>query len=388
MRGRHDDPLALGPGGLQAENRELRERVAQLEHLATYADAIIDTGRAPLAVLDGGLHIRTANQAFCRYFDTAPDEVLGQHVQAIAGNRLQSDEFLRFLQNIWNAVPKSSLRDFELAIASREGGHRRLLINARRLGVGDQELILLSFEDVSSRSSDQGASERAEAQRNDQRHRDTFSHTVSHDLRTPLRAISGYSALVLRRNAAILDDESKRLLDQIGVTTVRMADIIDGLLSLSQLMAEPVVRQDVDVTRLAWDLAGELQSRGDRQVRFVIEEGLVASADPTLLGILLSNLFENAWKYSAPRPEAVIEFGIEQRHGMQHFFVRDNGVGFDMADLSRLFLPFQRLEHDQKFAGTGIGLATVRRIAERHGGHVEAVGVKGQGATFYFCLGS
>jgi signal transduction histidine kinase len=387
MEVRQDAAIARVPDGLRKENQELRERVARLEHLAGYADAVIDTGRAPLAVLDEKLHIRTANQAFCRYFDAAPDEVLGQHLQVIAGKRLQSDEFLGFLQNIWNAVPKSSIRDFDLTIPDREGGTRRLLLNARRLGFAGEELVLLSFEDISYRSADKVAADLAESQRVDQRQRESFGHTISHDLRGPLRAISGYSSIVLRRNSAILDDESKRLLEHIGETTVRMNDIIEGLLGLSQLMAEPVRRQEIDVTQLAWDIAGELQSRGERQVRFVIQDDLVASADATLLGILLSNLFENAWKYSAPRKDAVIEFGLEQRHGMPHFFVRDNGVGFEMADVGRLFLPFQRLEHDEKFAGTGIGLATVRRISERHGGHVEAVGSKDRGATFYFTLG-
>ena len=217
---------------------------------------------------------------------------------------------------------------------------------------------------------------------------DAFSYTVSHDLRTPLSIIDGFSQALLENYAATLDARGRDYLQRICGATQRMADLIDALLGLSHVTRAELVWEVVDVSALARAIATDLQ-RGEptRQAEFVIADGVVAHGDARLLGVVLENLFSNAWKFTARQPWARIEFGsLPQREGSLVFFVRDNGVGFDMAYADKLFRAFQRLHGRTEYPGTGVGLATVQRIIHRHGGRIWAEGAVGQGATFYFTL--
>jgi signal transduction histidine kinase len=217
---------------------------------------------------------------------------------------------------------------------------------------------------------------------------DAFSYTVSHDLRTPLSSIEGFSQALLEDYVAILDARGQDYLQRICGATQRMADLIDALLGLSHVTRAELVREAVDVSALARALATDLQRREPtRQVEFVIADGLVAHGDARWLGVVLENLFSNAWKFTAKQPRARIEFGsLPQHAGSRVFFVCDNGVGFDMAYADKLFSAFQRLHGRTEYPGTGVGLATVQRIIQRHGGRIWAEGAVGQGATFYFTL--
>ena len=217
---------------------------------------------------------------------------------------------------------------------------------------------------------------------------EAFAHSVSHDLRAPLRAIDGFSQALLEDYTERLDAEGKDLLQRIRGATQRMADLIDALLELSRVARAELQRETVDFSALATRIAAELQQmQPDRQVEFVIAEGLMASGDARLLRVVLENLLGNAWKFSAKQPQARIEIGsVVQPAGALAFFVRDNGAGFDMAYADKLFGAFQRLHRMNEFQGTGIGLATVRRIIHRHGGQIWAEGAVDQGATFYFTL--
>jgi light-regulated signal transduction histidine kinase (bacteriophytochrome) len=168
-----------------------------------------------------------------------------------------------------------------------------------------------------------------------------------------------------------------------------MAQLIDDMLSLSRVTRSEMKRKTVDLSALAQTAVAELKERQpERQVKFIITEGLTANGDAQLLGIVLENLLGNAWKFTSKRTHPKIEFGITQHKGKAAYFVRDNGVGFDMAYVGKLFGAFQRLHSSTEFPGTGIGLATVQRIIHRHGGRVWAEGTWGQGATFYFTLNS
>ena len=216
---------------------------------------------------------------------------------------------------------------------------------------------------------------------------DSFAHSVAHDLSAPLRVISGFAEMLGEDAAGRLTAEDLAKLARIRRSAVHMADLIADLLRLSRVNRTQLMRIDVDLSALAREIAGELSgSDPDRSVQWRIAEGLRADADPGLVRVLLQNLFGNAWKYSRGNPAAEIEFARCEGGRADEFHVRDNGVGFDMKFVDRLFAPFQRLHRADEFEGTGIGLATVQRIVRRHGGTVSAYGEEGKGASFRFSL--
>lgn len=214
---------------------------------------------------------------------------------------------------------------------------------------------------------------------------ESFSYSVSHDLRAPLRHINSYSAILLEEHGSSLPPESRYYLDRIRTASSRMGMLIDDLLTLTRVGRTVMKREHFDISALATEVASMLQEAEQSPAAvFTIAQGLKAHGDSTLVRLVLENLLGNALKYSANR-DARIEFGKTTVNGKRAFFVRDNGVGFDMAYAGNLFQPFQRL-HGSEFEGTGIGLATVRRIIERHGGAIWAEGKENEGATFYFTL--
>jgi signal transduction histidine kinase len=217
---------------------------------------------------------------------------------------------------------------------------------------------------------------------------ESFAYSVSHDLRTPLRTIEGFAALIREDNESSLSHTASRQLERIGVASRHMAQLIDDMLMLSRASRAEIRREPVDVTLLARAVASDLYAhRNGRDVTIEVEPGLTANADPQLLRIVLTNLIGNAWKYTAQREVARIEVAGEVHEGEDVFVVRDNGCGFDMRFVSKLFQPFQRLHAAEDFEGTGVGLATVARIVRRHGGRVWAEGLLGRGATFRFNVG-
>jgi PAS domain S-box-containing protein len=216
---------------------------------------------------------------------------------------------------------------------------------------------------------------------------ETFSYSVSHDLRSPLRHISGYAGLLLEDCGSGLDDKARSYLEKINSSTMKMQDLIDGLLSLSRVIRGDLNTVPLDLGFYAREIAQALQQADpSRGVSFVIAEHVPATADPVLIRSVLENLMGNAWKYSSKTEHAVIEFGSELQQGERVYFVRDNGAGFDMAYATKLFGVFQRMHSPAEFEGTGIGLATVQRIINRHGGRIWAEAEVGKGATFYFTL--
>jgi PAS domain S-box-containing protein len=217
---------------------------------------------------------------------------------------------------------------------------------------------------------------------------EAFSYSVSHDLRAPLRSIDGFSQALLEDYADRLDDQARDYLNRVRGATQRMGLLIDDMLTLSRVTRAEMRRGTVDLSALAGDVLGELQkSEPGRKVEWRIEPGLAAEGDNQLLRVALLNLLGNAWKYTSYQPLPRIEFGaVRNANGTHEFFVRDNGAGFDMRYAGKLFGAFQRLHTVSEFPGTGIGLATVQRIINRHGGQVRAKGVSGQGATFFFTL--
>jgi signal transduction histidine kinase len=217
---------------------------------------------------------------------------------------------------------------------------------------------------------------------------ETFSYSVSHDLRAPLRAIDGFSSILLEEHGNSLTDDGRDCLKRIRQGAQRMGFLIDDLLKLARVTRAEPAREKVDLSTMAREVgeAIRIQNAG-RDVQFVITPDLSTNADPRLLRIVLENLVGNAWKFTASRNGARIELGREFRDGIPVYIVRDNGAGFDMSYANKLFAPFQRLHSTEEFPGTGIGLATVQRIVRKHGGQIWADGVVGKGAAFYFTLG-
>lgn len=218
---------------------------------------------------------------------------------------------------------------------------------------------------------------------------ETFSYTVSHDLRTPLTILENYAHILRHAETGSLGPEATRALVGIQRAVVRMSTLVENILRLSRVSRTSLRRERLDLSAMVADILHELQEREpERRIEVRIEPRLSANADPSILRIALANLIGNAWKFTANQPHARIEFGTAPApDGATAYFVRDNGIGFDMADAGRLFHLFERLQPAAEFQGTGIGLVTVQRAILRHGGTVWATGEPDNGATFFFTLG-
>ncbi|HEY1391750.1 MAG TPA: ATP-binding protein, partial [Methylibium sp.] len=216
---------------------------------------------------------------------------------------------------------------------------------------------------------------------------EAFNYSVSHDLRAPLRSMDGFSLALLEDYGEQLDDEGKDSLNRIRAASQRMGRLIDELLGLSRVTRTELAIRAVDLSPIAREIAESLRRQSpQRQVQWVIDEGIVVQADRALMQIAMQNLLENAWKFTGKIENAVIRVGAVEHDGVMDCFVADNGVGFDMAYADRLFGAFQRLHHENEFSGTGIGLAIVQRILRRHEGRIWVHASPGHGATFFFSL--
>lgn len=213
---------------------------------------------------------------------------------------------------------------------------------------------------------------------------EAFSYSVSHDLRAPVRIVSGYAQLL---RDSLRDPESRAHVQRIQAAASEMSELIDGLLTLATLSNQPLNVERIDLSALTQEIIAAIrEGQPTRRIEVVCEPGVEALADRTLMRVLLTNLLENAWKYSSRVENARIEFGRQREDGELWYYVRDNGAGFDMQQAARLFKPFQRLHSSHDFPGSGIGLATVAGIIDLHGGRIRAESAPGAGAAFYFTL--
>jgi len=218
---------------------------------------------------------------------------------------------------------------------------------------------------------------------------EAFSYSVSHDLRGPLDALNGFIYVLQKQYGSKLDDQARELIAQLRSSSKRMTELIDDLLNLSRVTTRLMHVEKVDLSQIARSVMNDLcRTAPDRKVNFIAPESEEVFGDSRLLRIVMENLLRNSWKYTSKHEHARIEFGRTTSRGHVTYFVKDDGSGFDPQAAERLFQPFQRLHSTKEFPGNGIGLATVRRIIQRHGGEVWAEGAVGKGATFYFTLGS
>ncbi len=262
-----------------------------------------------------------------------------------------------------------------LDVTERVQGEERLRLSEERLRTLNAELE----RQVAERTADLSAANRE---------LEAFAFSVSHDLRAPLRSINSFARFLAEDHAASLGTDGNECLERIRAASRRMDDLISALLDLSRIARTPLEPTRVDLSELALSIGAELsRSQPERRVELVVEPGLVAEGDASLLRIVLTNLLDNAWKYSSKTPSPRVEVAaVRSGSGAPVYLVRDNGAGFDPRNADHLFGAFQRLHSASDFPGTGVGLATVQRIVHRHGGRIWAEGATGKGATFFFTL--
>ena len=365
-------------------SRELFEGI-----LAIAADAVVSVDQAQRIIL--------FNQGAERIFQFTAAEVLGQPLEILlpgyarAGHSRQVERFDH------SPVPARQMGERTTIRGRRKDGSEfPAEASISRIVVGGRTVFTAILRDVTrTREAEEEINalnadlrRRATQLENANRELEAFSYSVSHDLRAPLRSISGFSQVLVEDYAETLDAEGRDYLKRISDASARMAQLIDDLLDLSRLSRGEVRRAPVDLSALAEAVIADLATaQPERRVDVEIAPGLTAEADPHLVRTVLINLLGNAWKYTGRKDHARIAFGATtDAEGQPAFFVRDDGAGFDMAYADKLFGAFQRLHGMKDFPGTGVGLATVQRIVHKHGGRVWAESVVDQGATFYFTL--
>jgi signal transduction histidine kinase len=278
-------------------------------------------------------------------------------------------------------------RDYSLRVpASREQNELAVLIDSF-----NEMLREIQHRDTALQQAhdelEQRVSERTRDLESSNRELEAFSYSVSHDLRAPLETMNGYSYILMKTYADQLDANGRQSLQNIRGAARRMAELIDDLLNLSRVTTSTLRREKIDLSSYARSIMEELgRTDPDRKVEFVAPPAAELFGDARLLRIMMENLLRNAWKYTSQHENARIEFGLNRENGRTIFFVKDDGSGFDQRSADRLFQPFQRLHSAAEFPGNGIGLATVRRIVQKHGGEVWAEGEVEKGARFYFTL--
>ncbi len=362
---------------------------------------IVSEAPFPIGLYAEGGEILLVNKAWSRITGYAPEELrtIGEWAARAYGDR--KERARADIESSFSLV--DAAREGEVAIRTKSGERRFWDFSSSPVGrlPDGRRLVTTMAVDVTERRHaeeevwayrehlEELVRERTAELEAANRELESFSYSVSHDLRAPLRALDGFSAILAQEYPDRLDDQGRGYLDRIRAAARRMALLVDGLLSLARLNRQELAVAPVDLSALARRVGAELtELEPGRTVRLHVPDGLTTEGDPRLLHALLENLIGNALKFTSTHEEATIELGSETRDGERVFFVKDDGVGFDMAYASKLFLPFQRLHQVTDFPGTGIGLATVHRIVTRHGGRIWPESAPDAGATFYFTLGA
>jgi PAS domain S-box-containing protein len=282
-----------------------------------------------------------------------------------------------------------TLRDKEMTFRKKDGQFIDTILSSEVISVRNQNLILSTVIDITERKkAEESLRHYTSELEAANRELEAFSFSVSHDLRAPLRTLDGFSEAILEDYRNKIDETGKDYLNRIRQASQTMSHLIDDILKLSRVSRMEMHNEDVNLSDLAKSITEELkQAQPARQAAFVIAPDLNVKGDMALLRIGLNNLLGNSWKYTAKCPLAWIELGTLNQNSERIFFIRDNGIGFDMQYADKLFQPFQRLHTSKDYPGTGIGLATVQRVIRRHGGKIWAEAELDKGATFYFTLG-
>jgi PAS domain S-box-containing protein len=336
-----------------------------------------------ISTLGDGTFIE-ANDSYTRLTGYSREELLGHN--ATEFNMWADDEQReRIIRNIRQ---QTKMHNEELLLRTKSGEILTLLFSTEYVHIGGELNLLSVCTDITERKRAEEELRKTGARLEaTNQELEAFSYSVSHDLRSPLRSIDGFSQALLEDYTEKLDETGQDYLKRLRNASQKMGELIDGTLKLSRLTRGEMQYEEVNLSELAQEITTRLQEgQPERKVKFVIAKDLTARGDVQMLRAMLENLLGNAWKFTGKSPRARIEFGLSRNGDKPAFFIKDNGAGFDAAYADKLFNAFQRLHSEAEFPGTGIGLATVRRIINRHGGTIRAEGEAGKGATFYFTL--
>ncbi len=389
---------------LEMQNEELRRAQLELEEQREKYFELFDLAPAGYLTVSNNGIVGDANLTAARLLDVERQLLVGQPFSAFVFTPDRDAYYVHQRRLQKTAEPQTyELRLQRVGGAARgdaETGHFWAHLDSRlERAAGETPSSFVTFTDITARRLAEEEVRRLNAELEERvdsrtaqlaavtKELEAFAYSASHDLRAPLRAIDGFSAMVMEDAAAALAPEDVRHLERVREAAQRMGRLIDDLLGLSRLARRDLSRERVDVSALAGEIAGELLAENEgRVVEVVIAPGMAADADPRLLRVILRNLLDNAWKFTAKHAAARVEVGIADAGRERAFFVRDDGAGFDPDYAEHLFGAFQRLHSAAEFEGDGIGLAMVLRLVTRHGGKVWAEGRVEQGATFFFTL--
>ena len=367
---------------------EQKKATESLRETRDYLDSLFNYASAPIIAWNYSLNITRFNNAFVQLTGRSADEMMGKKIDIL----IPPDKRQEALQEINRATVKGQrLEAVEIPFQHIDGSIRTILWNSATVFGADGKTPVATIaqgQDITDRKkAEDGLKQRTAELEVSNKELESFSYSVSHDLRAPLRSMEGFSNALLENYAQKLDDQGKQYLTYIQESSVLMNHLIDDLLKLSRVARSDINYEKVNLSDMAQKVVDELaKTEPQREVMFSIASNIIAYGDRNLLLLVLENLLGNAWKFSSKVAEPRIEMGTIDHNGKQACFIRDNGVGFDMIYVDKLFKPFQRLHKASEFPGTGIGLATVQRIVRRHGGEIWAESNVGEGATFYFTL--
>ena len=352
-----------------------------MDETHTLFQGLFEVSPDALIVIDTEGRITLVNRQAEKAFGYARAELVGQSIECLVPERLRSHHLQQRRRYLEAPAQRPMGTGLELFGRRKDGGEFPVDILLSPINAENGTLVLAVIRDITESKAVNQALKAANFEL------DSFVYAVSHDLRSPLRAMSGFSQALVEDLGEQLSDEVRLDLDQITIASQRMSELIDGLLVLSRATRAEMRHDTIDLSAMADGILADLMHADpQRKVACEIESGLSAYGDTRMVDAAMRNLLGNAWKFTLHVPQPSIRFYAKEENETRFFCVTDNGAGFHMAHAGKLFQPFQRLHRQEEFPGTGIGLATVSRIVQRHGGVMKAEGAPGKGATFCFSL--